>query len=221
MAPVLTAFMLDAPMALYMAWVAFTLAVIATGIVWLFRPALAASPLKRLSVVWVVLTFVVVFISYRVFTSQAVNPTEPMAPDFSLQTIEGRSFTRNSLHGKVVLLEFWASWCGPCRESLPEMFRLYRHFKNPRFVMIGVNEDVHQSKFEDFVAQKGIRWPQDWDPKGDLLSRFSSDAIPSYAVIGPDGRLRFQQHGYTPDTYIRLRTVIGNALGERIASAAP
>lgn len=222
MAPLFATSMLNAPLALFMAWVAFTLALIVIAIVWFFRPALASSPLKRLGVVWLALTFVVVFISLRLFRSQAAAPAQPMAPNFALRTIDGQSFTRNSLRGKVVLLEFWASWCGPCRESLPEMFRLRREFgDHPRFVMIGVNEDKHQSKFEAFVAQKGIRWPQDWDPSGELLSRFSSEALPSYAVIGPNGHLRFFQRGYNGETYLLLREAIGNALGERIASAAP
>jgi cytochrome c biogenesis protein CcmG/thiol:disulfide interchange protein DsbE len=221
MTPSPVAFLLDAPMALYLAWVAFTVALVVIGVIWVFRPSLASQPLKRIGVVWIAMTVFVVFVTFRVFARQSNGPERRMAPDFALHTVDGQSLTRGSLRGKVVLLEFWASWCGPCRESLPEMFRLHGEFTDPRFVMIGVNEDENQTKFEDFVAQKGIRWPQDWDPKGDLLSRFSSDAIPSYALIGPHGHLRFMQKGYTSDTYLRLREAISDALSERVASNKP
>ena len=219
--PAPAAFILDAPMALYLVWVAVTLALLVIGGIWVFRPSLARTPLKRLGIAWLGLTLIVAFVSFRVFGHEPVGASQPMAPDFSLRTIDGHSFSRSSLRGKVVLIEFWASWCRPCREALPEMFRLHSEFNDPRFVMIGVSEDEDQTKFENFVAQKGIRWPQGWDPQGDLLTLFSSNAIPSYAVIGPSGHLRFLQKGYTADTYLRLREAISDALSDRVASAAP
>lgn len=222
MMPVPLAALLDAPLALYLGWLAITLALISIGVVWLFRPALGAQPFKRLGAVWILITVIVVVVSIRVFRSHSTTTAVfPLAPDFALRTVDGQSYSRNKLHGKIVLLEFWASWCGPCREALPEMFRLHREFPDSRFVMIGVSEDENQSKFEDFVAEKGIRWPQDWDPQGKLLSSFSSDAIPSYVLLGPDGRLRFLQKGYTPDTYLRLRQAISDALNTSEALLNP
>jgi peroxiredoxin len=209
-------------MALYLGWVALTLALLVVGIVWMFRPAVAGQPLKRLGIAWAVITVAVIVVSVHVFRESPGRVTVyPRAPDFSLRTVDGQLYSRDDLHGKYVLLEFWASWCGPCREALPEMFRLHREFHDPRFVMIGVSEDEDQSEFEAFVAQQGIRWPQDWDPQGKLLDSFSSDAIPSYVLIGPDGRIRFLQKGYTPDTYLRLRQVISDALHTSVASLKP
>jgi thiol-disulfide isomerase/thioredoxin len=222
MMPVPLAVLLDAPLALYLSWLAITVALIAIGVVWMFRPALGAQPFKRLGVAWVLVTVFVVVVTIRVFGNRSTNTTVfPLAPNFALRTVDGQSYSRNDLHGKIVLLEFWASWCGPCREALPEMFRLHREFRDPRFVMIGVSEDENQSKFEDFVAEKGIRWSQDWDPEGKLLSNFSSDAIPSYVLLGPDGRLRFLQKGYTGDTYLRLHQAISDALNTSEASLKP
>lgn len=219
------AMFVDAPLGLFLVWIASTLALVVVGIIWIVRPALAAVPLKRLGVAWLILTVAVGLVSWRVFGQNRPGAVEERAfveaPNFSFRTVDGKSYSRNSLHGKVVLIEFWASWCGPCRESLPEMFRLYRHFKNPRFVMIGVNEDQNQSKFEAFVAQEGIRWPQDWDPNGKVATRFSTDALPSYAVIDADGRLRFMQKGYDSLTYLHIREAISDALGSgsRLADA--
>ena len=225
MIPSPAAILIDGPLTLYLVWAAFSLALVVIGAIWVFRPAVAAVPLKRLGVVWLVLTLAVALVSWRVFggnrADASIESQLARAPDFSFRTVDGRWFSRDSLRGKVVLIEFWASWCEPCREALPEMFRIYNEFKTSRFVMIGVSEDESQTKFENFVAEKGILWPQDWDPKGQLADDFSDSAIPAYAVIDPDGRLRFTQRGYNGETYLHLRQAIIAALGSgsRIANA--
>ncbi|HVB34233.1 MAG TPA: TlpA disulfide reductase family protein [Patescibacteria group bacterium] len=225
MIPTLAALLIDAPMALYLVWVAFSLALVVICGIWIFRPAVAALPLKRLGVVWLVLTLAVGLVTWRVFSPKHTSASKESvfikAPNFSFGTVDGQSFSNDSLRGKVVLIDFWASWCGPCREALPDMFRLYKEFKTPRFVMIGVSEDQNQAKFEDFVAKEGMRWPQEWDPQGQLATRFSTNALPSYAVIDAKGRLRFMQRGYNAETYFRIRQAIADALGSgsRLADA--
>lgn len=225
MSPSLASVSIDAPLALYLVWLTFSIALVVIAAIWIFRPAVAAQPLKRLGIAWLVLTIVVGLISWRVFSASRRGVSGESqwtkAPDFSFQTVDGRSFSRDSLRGKVVLIEFWASWCVPCREALPKMFGIYSEFKTPGFVMIGVSEDEDQTKFEDFVAQEGMRWPQDWDPGGQLLRLFSSSAIPTYAIVDADGRLRFMQRGYDGETFLHIRQTITRALrtGSRIADA--
>lgn len=211
---------LDAPLALFLVWLALTLALIVVGGIWVFRPAVGMTPFKRLGVAWLVLSVFVGLVSHHILARAPAPAQQPMAPGFAFHTIDGKYISRDSLHGKVALIEFWASWCGPCREALPEMQRLYSQVQDPRFVMIGVSEDEDQNAFEAFVAKHGMRWQQGWDPKGELLARFSTNAIPSYAVIGQGGRLRFLQKGYSDDTYRELREVIGQALGRRVAAVA-
>lgn len=219
---------IDAPMALYLVWVAFSVALVVVAGIWIFRPVVASLPLKRLGVVWLVLTAAMGLVTWSVFRgSRSGASQQPSrfadAPHFSFHSVDGQDFSSESLRGKVVLIDFWASWCGPCREALPDMFRVYNEFKSPRFVMLGVSEDEDQTKFEDFVAQEGMRWPEDWDPNGQLAARFSTDSLPSYAVIDADGRLRFMQQGYDGQTFARIRQSIAAALasGRRLAEAQP
>jgi thiol-disulfide isomerase/thioredoxin len=207
--------LLDAPTGLFLLWVALTIALVVIGVIWFVRPEDAGVPLKRVAITWLAATVIIIAVSVRIFGHAGTEAIQaPPAPNFSLQTLDGESFSRQSLHGKVALIEFWASWCGPCRESLPEMLRLYKDFRNQkRFVMIGVSEDEDQTKFEAFVAQNGIRWHQHWDPQGTLADRFGTNALPSYAIIDANGRLRFLQKGYNADTFLHLRETIAKALG--------
>ena len=218
-APAMT--LIDGPTALYLVWVACTLAMMVVGVVWMFRPALARQPLMRLGIGWGVVTIGVIAVSLHVFGARKSDFRYPAAPNFEIQAADGESFNLAGLRGKVVLIEFWASWCGPCREALPYMMKLHKEMNDPRFVMIGVSEDEQQGNFENFVAQHGMTWPQGWDPDGKLLSEFGSDALPSYVVIDANGRLRFLQKGYTPDTYMHLRGIISGELGGQVAALHP
>lgn len=215
---------IDASMGLFLGWVALTIALVVIGVVWFVRPQETSIPLKSVAVVWMLATVVLITVSVHVFGSAGVRAIEaPPAPNFAMQTLDGRSYSLQNLHGKVALIEFWASWCGPCRESLPEMKRLYGEFGGRKqFVMIGVSEDEDQTKFEDFVAQNGIRWHQHWDPQGSLLEQFHTNAIPSYAIIDPNGRLSFFQKGYSGDTFLRLHEALAHALNgsPQVANAA-
>jgi thiol-disulfide isomerase/thioredoxin len=222
------AMVIDPATGLFMLWLAVTVALLVTGIVWLVRPGEAVAPLKGLGVVWLCVTVLVVVVTRRVFRPSARTAAAAqlvMAPNFSLHTLDGQGFTRDSLHGKVVLIEFWASWCGPCREALPEVLKLYHQFSgNSRFVMVGVSEDEDQGKLDDFVARNNIRWPQEWDTGGKLLSQFvPSQAIPAYVVVDADGHLRYLQHGWSGATYLELREAISDSLGASatVASARP
>jgi thiol-disulfide isomerase/thioredoxin len=89
--------------------------------------------------------------------------------------------------GKVILLDFWASWCGPCRSALPSVKRLQAVYGNDDFVVISVSEDDDESIWHAFVASHNMNWPQRLDSNSGLQHQFGVNALPTYVLIGRDG----------------------------------
>jgi thiol-disulfide isomerase/thioredoxin len=89
--------------------------------------------------------------------------------------------------GKVVLLDFWASWCGPCRRSLPSIKRLQAVYGSGDFALISVSEDEDESAWRSFVSNNLMTWTQRWDSDSTLQSKFGVSALPTDVLIGRDG----------------------------------
>jgi peroxiredoxin/Tfp pilus assembly protein PilF len=115
-----------------------------------------------------------------------------LAPGFTLQDTKGQTISIDSLHGRVVLLDFWATWCGPCIASLPEIRKLARQFPGDQFVLIGVNEDEDAEAWRKFLVKEDMPWPQSRDQNWDLFHSFGlaperKIVVPAYVVIDRDG----------------------------------
>jgi thiol-disulfide isomerase/thioredoxin len=88
---------------------------------------------------------------------------------------------------KVVLLDFWASWCGPCRGALPNLKRLQAAYGSEDFVVISISEDDDESAWRAFVASHQMNWPQRLDSGGSIQHQFGVNALPTYVLVGRDG----------------------------------
>ena len=122
-----------------------------------------------------------------------------LAPAFTLKTLDGKTLTRDGLKGKVVLLDFWATWCTPCRKALPELKDLQaKNFGKP-FVIVSVSVDDSSKAVEEFTRSNAMSWPQAWDRTMEVTGGiFRVDNFPSYVVIGADSRITYRQHGWSP-----------------------
>lgn len=114
------------------------------------------------------------------------------APDISLNTPDGKTIKLSSLRGKYVLIDFWASWCGPCRKENPNVVRMYNKFKNKNFEIFGVSLDDNKQKWTGAIAQDGLGWMhvsdlKGWQSQGAAL--YSVTAIPATFLIDKEGKI--------------------------------
>ena len=114
------------------------------------------------------------------------------APDFTLVDIYGKPRGLSDFKGKVIVLNFWATFCGPCREEMPAMEKLWREFKDRGLVIIAVAGDKGQKsmhKVKEFCEMYGVSFPVLLDPKGDVRRNYEVVALPTSYIIGRDNKL--------------------------------
>jgi len=132
-------------------------------------------------------------------TKMIANPRrarEAYAPDFSFTTSEGEHLTLEDLRGKVVVLDFWGTWCPPCVESIPALRSLHKKFtKEPSFMLIGVSSDSDKDTWKEFTAKEKMIWPQYLDSEREIQRAFNVRAFPTYIVIDHEGIIRFRSIG--------------------------
>ncbi len=119
------------------------------------------------------------------------------APDFTLAALDGEPWSLSQLRGQVVLLNFWASWCEPCRRELPQLQQLREQRSDDGLVVLGVS-DEDPSKTRSYLEQHRIGYPSLHDRDGSVMRSFQINAIPTSLIIGREGRLQQRMEGYTP-----------------------
>lgn len=112
------------------------------------------------------------------------------APDFSLQDLNGKRFSLNQFKGKVIFINFWATWCGPCKEEMPSMEVLHQQFKGKNFVLLAVSVDYGgQQLVKEFINKYQYTFPVLIDPKCKTFDLFKIKGIPATFLIDKKGRM--------------------------------
>lgn len=127
---------------------------------------------------------------------QAAPAVGSLAPDFTLRSVDGPNLRLGEQRGQVVLVNFWATWCGPCREEMPQLNRLYDKYKGAGLVMLGVNVDEDPAKAAAVAAKLGVRFPVLLDSTKQVSGRYDLTAMPSTVLIDRDGKVRFLHKGF-------------------------
>jgi len=133
----------------------------------------------------------------RRFVSQPELARARMAPPFSVVTADGEHISMDDLQGKVVLLDFWAIWYGPCREALPHIKQVVKKFQGEPLVILSISLDANEEKWKEFITKSEMTWPQyrDGGFTGPVSRMFSVRAIPHTFTIDADGVLQEEHIG--------------------------
>ena len=146
------------------------------------------------------------------------------APEFSVVTLSGQRLSLKDLSGKTLLLDFWGTWCAPCREATPQLLKLYRKYGQPSadgtaapFEMIGISSDEpkNEGALRKYIEETGMRWPQIHDVGRPLQRLFGVVPYPSYIVIDAEGIIRERIEGWNAATSIQqIDAALRNAMRE-------
>jgi peroxiredoxin len=118
------------------------------------------------------------------------------APDFTLRSVAGTNLRLQEQRGQVVLVNFWATWCGPCRQEMPHLNRIYDKYRASGFVLLGVNIDDDPRAAADLAAKLGLRFPVLLDTDKQVSRAYDMSAMPATLLIDRDGRVRHIHRGY-------------------------
>ncbi|MEO6437024.1 MAG: TlpA disulfide reductase family protein [Tepidisphaeraceae bacterium] len=141
------------------------------------------------------------------------------APKFEVQTLDGKAVSTDSLKGKVVLLNFFATWCGPCVQEMPHLQALSETYKDKPVVVLSIAREQGADEVKKFVEQKKLTFTIALDPKREAYKQFATMYIPRSYVLDRDGKIVFQTVGFSDTTEKDIIAAIEKSL-EKTASAA-
>ena len=136
----------------------------------------------------------------------------PTTDDFSFRTLEGETISNESLRGKVTLLDFWGTWCPPCRASVPLLANIHQKFQGPSFQMVGISSDDDEQTWRAFISDNHMNWQEYIDLDRKILAIFEIDSFPTFIVLDRNGVIQFRQSGVGAGSQAELEKVINKAL---------
>jgi peroxiredoxin len=136
----------------------------------------------------------------------AVIAPSAAAPDFTLRTLDGPNMRLAEQRGRVVMINFWATWCGPCRQEMPQLSKLYDKYRASGFVLFGVNVDDDVRNATEVAAKLAVSFPVLLDTDKTVSKLYDLSTMPSTVLVDRDGKVRYVHRGYLTgyeDTYER------------------
>jgi peroxiredoxin len=138
--------------------------------------------------------------------------TGQAAPDFALKSSSGDNLRLSEYRGDVVMVNFWATWCGPCRQEMPLLDELYSRYERVGFSLLGVNIDDDSRKAMNMVSELGVSFPVLFDARKEVSKLYKVEAMPVTVLIDREGTVRYVHHGYKPgyeDKYLdQIRSLL-------------
>jgi len=134
------------------------------------------------------------------------------APDFALKSSTGENLRLSEYRGDVVMINFWATWCGPCRQEMPLLDELYSRYQRVGFNLLGVNIDDDSNRAMNMIEELGVNFPVLFDARKEVSKLYEVEAMPVTVIVDREGTVRYIHHGYKPgyeDKYLdQIRSLL-------------
>jgi peroxiredoxin len=136
------------------------------------------------------------------------------APDFALKSANGENLRLSEYRGDVVMINFWATWCGPCRQEMPLLDELYTRYQRVGFSLLGINIDDDSRRAMQMVEDLGVQFPVLFDERKEVSKLYEVEAMPVTILLDREGTVRHVHHGYKPGYEEKYLTQIRSLLRE-------
>ena len=146
-------------------------------------------------------------------TANAVG-IKDAAPDFTLKSLEGENLRLKEYQGQVVLINFWASWCGPCRQEMPLLDRIHQRYQDAGFAVLGINVEGEIEPAERIAKKTKVTFPILIDEGQRVSETYNLEAMPSTIVVDRDGVVRYIHRGYKPGDEAKYLEVVKQLIRE-------
>lgn len=120
------------------------------------------------------------------------------APDFALKSSTGANLRLSEYRGDVVMINFWATWCGPCRQEMPLLDELSSRYERVGFKLLGVNIDDDSNRAMAMIEELGVSFPVLFDARKEVSKMYDVSAMPVTVIVDREGTVRYVHHGYKP-----------------------
>jgi thiol-disulfide isomerase/thioredoxin len=147
------------------------------------------------------------------WSASATDGAAP-APTFTLSSRAGGQLSLADLKGQVVMINFWASWCGPCRQEFPALDQIYAKYKPMGFTLVAINVESEKADAEKFLAATPASFPILFDPENKVSSSYGVSAMPTTVLVDRQGRVRWLHRAYKPGDEAKYIEQIRAALRE-------
>jgi len=156
----------------------------------------------------------VLFTVFTATTLASSGLTGAPAPDFVLKSASGENLRLSEYRGDVVMINFWATWCAPCRQEMPLLDDLYARYQRVGFTLLGVNIDDDSRRAMKMIEELGVSFPVLFDESKDVSKLYEVEVMPTTVLVDREGTVRHIHHGYKPGYEDKYLTEIRALLRE-------
>jgi len=147
---------------------------------------------------YIVHTLLALWLGFWLSITAHAENVQGAAPDFTLKSQSGKNTKLSELRGQVVLINFWASWCGPCRQEMPLLEKLYQRYRPLGFTILGVNVEEDPTAANKLLKEISVSFPVLFDSENTVSKLYKVRGMPSTVIVDRDGNMRHLHTGYQP-----------------------